>query len=76
MFVGVAIINTVFNIPSSITDSLGWLAKLLIVMVMVSVGLKTDLKKIKNVGFKPLLVGLLASVLIGVISISLIYLLV
>lgn len=76
VFVGVAIINTVFNIPSSITDSLGWLAKLLIVMVMVSVGLKTDLKKIKNVGFKPLLVGLLASVLIGVISISLIYLLV
>ena len=45
-------------------------------MVMVSVGLKTDLKKIKRVGIRPLLVGLIASVIMGIVSISLIYILV
>lgn len=74
VFVGVALINTFFVIPETITISLASLAKFLIVMVMVSVGLQTNLLKIKAVGFKPLIVGLLASVLIGVISISLIYL--
>lgn len=76
IFVGVAILNSVFNIPETFTSSMGWLAKFFIVMVMVSVGLKTDVKKITQVGFKPLIVGLIASVLIGVISISLIYILV
>lgn len=76
IFVLVALLNSVFDIPATFSDSMTWLAKFFIVMVMVSVGLKTDVRKIKQVGFKPLVVGLIASVLIGVISISLIYILV
>lgn len=76
IFMLVALLNSVFDIPATFSDSMTWLAKFFIVMVMVSVGLKTDVRKIKQVGFKPLVVGLIASVLIGVISISLIYILV
>jgi len=76
LFVAVALINTFIPLPSFIPDVAEKTAKFLIVMVMVSVGLKTDIHKIRRVGYKPLIVGLIASLLISVISISLIYILV
>lgn len=75
-FVGAAILNTLFSIPTTYTEASTDIAKFLIVMVMVSVGLKTDLKMIKKLGVKPLLVGLIASLIMGMVSISLIYILV
>lgn len=74
IFAAAAAINTIFTIPTSITSHTDAIAKFLILMVMASVGLGTDFKKIKSVGFRPLLVGLISSVIMGAISISLIYL--
>lgn len=76
IFAGVAVLNSILSIPSVFTEVSTDVAKFLIVMVMVSVGLKTDIKKIIKVGIKPLLVGLIASALMGIISISLIYILI
>lgn len=50
-------------------------AKFLILMAMLGVGLGADLRKLSAVGVRPLLLGLVASVLIAVLSISLAYLL-
>lgn len=76
VFVGVALVNTFVSLPAAIPGAAESIAKFLIVMVMVSVGLKTDIRKIKRVGYKPLIVGLIASVLISVISLMLIYVMV
>lgn len=74
-FAGAAIINTIFSIPASITTFTDNIAKFIILMVMASVGLGTDFKKIRSVGFRPLYVGLVTSFIMGVVSISCIYLL-
>ncbi|HZW66984.1 MAG TPA: YeiH family protein [Pseudogracilibacillus sp.] len=71
-FVGVALFNTFVSLPTVIPDTAVSISKFLIVMVMVSVGLKTDIRKIRQVGYKPLIVGLIASVLISLISLTLI----
>src|SRR5699024_6298115 len=71
-FVGVAFFNTFVSLPTIVPDTAVSISKFLIVMVMVSVGLKTDIREIRRVGFKPLLVGLIASVLISLISLMLI----
>lgn len=76
LFVVVALINTFFSLPAFIPQTAEKIAKFLIIMVMVSVGLKTDIHKIQKVGLKPLIVGLIASVLISIISVSLIFLLI
>lgn len=76
LFLAVVLINTFVSLPAVISTTAGTVAKFVIVMVMVSVGLKTDLRHIIKVGYKPLVVGFIASVLISVISISLIYVMV
>ena len=42
---------------------------------MAAVGLGTNLKRLRVLGFKPLAVGLTAAVVVGVVSATLIYLL-
>lgn len=74
-FAGAAVINTIFPIPTTLTSITDGVAKFLILMVMASVGLGTDFKKIRSVGFRPLLVGLLTSIIMGIVSIFFIYLL-
>lgn len=74
-FAGAVAVNTIFSLPSSITSVTDGVAKFLILMVMASVGLGTDFKKIKSVGFRPLFVGLISSVMMGILTLSIIYLL-
>ncbi|WP_246942938.1 YeiH family protein [Bacillus pinisoli] len=74
-FVGAAMINTLFLLPVSFVETTTSVAKFLIVMVMASVGLGTDVKKIKSIGIRPLLVGFISSVILGLVSLTLIYLL-
>lgn len=73
IFVLAAFLNTIIGFPDVIVSNTGTLSKFLIIMVMASVGLGTDIKKLSSMGLKPLFVGLITSVLIGVISISLIF---
>ncbi|OFX33059.1 MAG: hypothetical protein A2Z07_00685 [Armatimonadetes bacterium RBG_16_67_12] len=46
--------------------------KFLVVMVMAAVGLSADLKRMREIGLRPLYIGLAASVMIAVVSIVLI----
>lgn len=73
VFVGVVLLNTFIPFPEVVANTTNQLAKFLIVMVMASVGLKASFKDIKTIGVKPFIVGLIASVIIGVVSISLIF---
>ncbi|MFS0861240.1 YeiH family protein [Fredinandcohnia sp. 179-A 10B2 NHS] len=71
-FAGAVAVNTIFSLPAPITSFTDGIAKFLIIMVMASVGLGTDFKKIKSVGLRPLLVGLLSSVLMGIVTLTII----
>jgi uncharacterized integral membrane protein (TIGR00698 family) len=51
------------------------LSSFFITMALASVGLKTSIKVFKGLGLKPLAVGLLTAVLVGVTSIAMIFLL-
>jgi uncharacterized integral membrane protein (TIGR00698 family) len=75
IFAGAAALNTVFALPAVFVDTTSVAAKFIILMVMVSVGLGTDFKKIKSVGLRPLIVGLVSSVIMGSISLLLVKLL-
>lgn len=76
IFVAVVLVNSFISLPEIVSTTASAVAKFVIVMVMVSVGLKTDLANIKTVGYRPLLVGLIASLLVGGVSLGLIYCLV
>lgn len=71
-FAGAAALNTMASLPDAWTNQTNDLAKFIIVMVMASVGLGTDFKKIKSVGLRPLLVGLISSAIMGGISLVLV----
>lgn len=74
-FAGASAINTIFSLPSSFIEPTTFIAKFVILMVMASVGLGTDLKKIKSVGIRPLVVGLISSIIMGAVSLLLIIIL-
>ena len=48
------------------------LSKFLVVVAMASCGLMTDFAKMKQVGFKPFVAGMVASVVVGAITLVLI----
>ncbi len=81
-FLGFAVLRTAGDVL--IIDSDLWttmltafnqLSKFLIVVAMAGVGLTTDLTKIKKLGLKPLIAGLIASIFLGVFSLGLFQLL-
>ncbi|MEH7382312.1 putative sulfate exporter family transporter [Bacillus sp. JJ1533] len=74
-FAGAVAVNTIFSLPSSLISVTDGVAKFLILMVMASVGLGTDFKKIKSVGLRPLFVGLISSIMMGIVTLSIILLL-
>ena len=53
------------NIVSNIKDS----AKIFLSMAMAAVGLSTNLKDLKSMGYKPFIVGFIAMVTVGIVSI-------
>jgi uncharacterized integral membrane protein (TIGR00698 family) len=75
IFAGAAALNTLFPLPTSFVDTTSDVAKFIILMVMASVGLGTNFKKIKSVGVRPLFVGLVSSLIMGTISLLLVKLL-
>ncbi|RSD29029.1 YeiH family protein [Mesobacillus subterraneus] len=72
IFAGAAALNTIAPLPKTFVDTTADLAKFIILMVMASVGLGTNFIKIKSVGIRPLIVGLLSSVIMGSISLILV----
>ena len=53
------------NSVSTIKDS----AKVFLSMAMAAVGLSTNLKDIKSMGYKPFVVGFIAMITVGIVSI-------
>ncbi|MCC3357679.1 YeiH family protein [Bacillus sp. REN16] len=74
-FAGAVAVNTIFPLPPMLTSVTDGAAKFIILMVMASVGLGTDFKKIQSVGLRPLFVGLLSSVMMGILTLSIILIL-
>lgn len=75
LFTGAAALNTIYPLPLNLVDTTSTVAKFIILMVMASVGLGTDFNKIKAVGVRPLIVGLISSCIMGTISLLLVKLL-
>ncbi len=73
-FIGMSVLNSFGLFPSAVTEGSVNVAKFLILMVMVGVGLQVDWKKLIHLGSKPLLTGLFASVFVSILSLLMILL--
>ncbi|GBF12239.1 YeiH family protein [Tepidibacillus sp. HK-1] len=71
-FLAMALVNTFGLLPKSALSELTFIGKFLIIMAMAAIGLGVDIEKIKSAGLKPMMLGLIASVIISVTSIILI----
>ncbi len=67
-FIISAILNTFIPIPDGVSGFLAQLGKFVIVMAMVSIGLKTNLVKLIKSGGKPILLGLICWVVLAITS--------
>ena len=54
---------------SSIVENIKILSKIFLTMAMAAIGLSTNFREIKNMGYKPFLVGFVAMATVGLISI-------
>jgi uncharacterized integral membrane protein (TIGR00698 family) len=75
-FLGMSILNTMGLFNETIVEYVTAVSKFMILMAMASVGLGADFKEIRKIGMKPVYLGLIASVIVAVVSISIIYLIV
>ena len=57
------------EIWSSVVGNIKFLSKIFLTMAMAAIGLSTNLREIKNMGYKPFLVGFVAMATVGFISI-------
>ncbi len=73
VFIAVVVFNSVVSLPSFIETSTSHIAKFLILMVLASVGMCTDFRKLKSVGARPFLVGLISSLIMGSLALGLIF---
>jgi uncharacterized integral membrane protein (TIGR00698 family) len=74
-FVIAALMNTAGLVGASLGGQAALAGKFLVVMVMAAVGLSADLRRMREIGLRPLYIGLVASVVIAVVSIAMIRLL-
>ena len=54
---------------SETIEIIKFLSKIFLNMAMAAIGLCTNLKDIKNMGYKPFLVGFIAMLTVGIVSI-------
>lgn len=64
-FILMSIINTLFDIPESILNSVDQLTALLLIMAMVGIGLKVSLKDIKERAVRPLFAVIITSLVLS-----------
>ena len=57
------------EIWSTTVENIKFLSKIFLTMAMAAIGLSTNLREIKNMGYKPFLVGFVAMATVGLISI-------
>ena len=71
-FLLLSLIFTFFTIPSEVKTSLTALSKLGFAITLFLIGVSFDLKKIKNVGWRPLVLGVSLWIIVSVVSLTLI----
>ncbi|MDR7419991.1 MAG: putative sulfate exporter family transporter [Armatimonadota bacterium] len=71
-FVVAALLNTWGLVSAGVGAGASLAGKFLVVMVMAAVGFSADLRRMHEIGLRPLYIGLVASVVIAVVSIALI----
>jgi len=54
---------------SEIIEAIKFLSKIFLTMAMAAIGLSTNLKDIKNMGYKPFIVGFIAMLTVGIVCI-------
>lgn len=69
-------VNSVVDLPAGFRDGMGMLTAFLLTVALVAMGLETDLRRLRAVGLRPLLLGVMASVFVAVTALALILLLV
>jgi uncharacterized integral membrane protein (TIGR00698 family) len=65
-FIAAACINSIVTIPVGVKSDLMWLTTFLLTVALGAMGMHTDLAKLRRRGFRPALLGALASLFIGV----------
>ena len=75
-FVGMIVLRNIgdemFTLNSNWIDTIGIInfsSKIFLTMAMAAIGLSTNLKDIKSMGYKPFVVGLIAMVTVGIVCI-------
>jgi uncharacterized integral membrane protein (TIGR00698 family) len=74
-FIAATCINSIVTIPVDLKSNLMWLTTFLLTVALAAMGMHTDLAKLRRRGFRPALLGALASLYIGVFSLACIKLL-
>ncbi len=69
-FLGFAGLNSMGIIPTELSAALKEISKFLMVMSLAAIGLKTDIKNMKQAGLKPMLHGFIISALVVIVAIS------
>ncbi len=67
-FLVVAIANTLGLVPIQVSSALSEISKFLMVVALGAIGLKTDINKLRQAGFLPMLHGFLISAIVVVVS--------
>ncbi|WP_275200620.1 YeiH family protein [Bradyrhizobium sp. CSA207] len=67
-FIAATFINSIITIPVGMKSNLMWLTTFLLTVALGAMGMHTDLAKLRRRGFRPALLGALASLFIGVFS--------
>jgi len=75
-FLAMAVLNTLGLFSEKVIENITIVSKFMILMAMASVGLGTDFKKMSQIGLKPVYLGLIASVIVSVISLTIIYIII
>jgi uncharacterized integral membrane protein (TIGR00698 family) len=71
-FIAATGVNSAITIPVELKSHLMWLTTFLLTIALAAMGMHTDLAKLRRKGFRPALLGALASLFIGIFSLILI----
>ena len=63
-------VNSIGLIPANLGMNITYIIKFLMIMALGAIGLKTDLRDIKNSGLAPMLHGFIISALVVVVSLG------
>ncbi len=69
-FILAAVVNSIGLIPANLGMNITYISKFLMIMALGAIGLKTDLRDIKNSGLAPMLHGFIISALVVVVSLG------